>query len=39
VLSAGLALADDVTEGTLEKGLGQSDLELAIEGLSGRRRR
>ncbi len=38
VLSGCLALADEIAEGTIEKVMGKSDVELAIEVLSGKRR-
>jgi hypothetical protein len=38
VLTACLALADEIAEGTIEKVMGKSDVELAIEVLTGRHR-
>ncbi len=38
VLSGCLALADEIAEGTIEKVMGKSDVELAIEVLSGKRK-
>jgi hypothetical protein len=39
VLTACLALADAIAEGTIEQVMGTSDIELAIEVLTGKRRR
>ena len=39
VLTACLTLSDELAEGTIDKVLGKSDVELALEFLSGKRKR
>ncbi len=39
VLTACLALADELAEGTIETIMGKSDIELAMDGLSGKLKR